>query len=393
MLDVLVAGGGPAGRALAGACAALGLRTGLADPAPDRPWRSTYAAWSAELPPLPESAVAARSRGRAIALREHALGWEYAVLDTAGLRAHLDEGLRGVEIHRARLGEIPARVVVDATGHRPSQGRVAAEQTAYGVVVEADTAAAFLAPGEALFMDWRQDHGRAGWPTFLYAVPLGGGAVLLEETSLARRPGLPLPELRERLRARLAHHGVALPTEAREEKVRFPVDGPVAYGRRLAFGAAAPLVHPATGFSVATALTLAPRLAAALATSLTTGSAPALDATQDPGGELSQDPRAVRAGRQVVWPAAALAVHGLRRIGLEALLRMPPAQVPAFFDLFLGLPEHHRWAYLTGRADLPGTLRAMGALYRGATWPLRARLVGPALLPRARPAWSPRPTG
>jgi len=368
-LDVLVAGGGPAGRALAGACAALGLRTGLADPAPDRPWRSTFAAWSDELPVLPAAAVASRSRGRAVALTEHELGWEYTVLDTPGLRAHLDAGLAGVAIHRARLGEVSARVVVDATGHHPARSRsrrVAAEQTAYGVVVDETTAAPVVAGGEALFMDWRQDHGLPGWPTFLYAVPLGGGAVLLEETSLARRPGLALPELEARLHARLAHHGITVPEGAREERVRFPVDDPLGRGGAdLAFGAAAPLVHPATGFSVATALTLAPRLAEAL-----TGPAP------------------VDAARRVVWPAAARAVHALRRRGLESLLRMPPAEVPAFFDVFLALPSRHRWAYLTGRTDLAATAAAMGALYSGAGWTLRARLVGPALLPAARPATS-----
>ncbi|HEX8761977.1 MAG TPA: FAD-dependent oxidoreductase, partial [Pseudonocardiaceae bacterium] len=37
MIDVLVAGGGPAGWAVAAACARLGLHTELVDPAPDRP--------------------------------------------------------------------------------------------------------------------------------------------------------------------------------------------------------------------------------------------------------------------------------------------------------------------------------------------------------------------
>ncbi|MFR9803482.1 lycopene cyclase family protein [Pseudonocardia sp. RS010] len=379
MTDVLVAGGGPAGRALAAACARIGLRTALADPAPDRPWRATYAAWTGELPPdVPAAVVAARASGRAVALTEHRLGWEYAVLDTAALRAHLDAGLAGVTVHRAKVvgsepgyalladGRIPARLVVDATGHRPARDRrPAAEQTAYGLVVDAATAAPVVAAGEALFMDWRQQHGGTGWPTFLYAVPLGGGRVLLEETSLARRPGLPLPELRERLHARLTRHGVRPPADAEEERVRFPVEGPI--GASLApgpaFGAAGALVHPATGFSVATALRLAPRLAEALA-----GPAPR------------------RAARSVVWPARARAVHALRHRGLEALLRMPPEQVPAFFEVFLGLPAPHRWAYLTGRADLPGTAAAMRALWARADWPLRARLVGPALLPRARPA-------
>ncbi|MCW0215639.1 MAG: lycopene cyclase family protein [Pseudonocardia sp.] len=382
--DVLVVGGGPAGRALAGACARLGLRTGLVDRAPDRPWRSTFAAWADELPAtVPASAIASRSRGRAIARTERPLGWEYTVLDVDGLRAHLDAGLAGVTLHRGRvLGThrgpdgattrladgrtLEAAVVLEASGHRPRDR--SAEQTAHGTVVDAHAAAPLVAPGEALFMDWRPHHGEDGWPTFLYAVPLGDGTVLLEETSLARRPGLPLPVLRRRLAARLDHHGIAVPADAREERVRFPVDGPRS---ATGFGAAAPLVHPATGFSVATALTLAPAVAAALARSL-------------PG----PPERARRAARDVVWSPSARAVHLLRRRGLEALLRMPPATVPAFFEVFLGLPPRHRWAYLTARDDLGAMLAAMSALFARSDWSQRARLVAPALLPRSGPPWS-----
>jgi lycopene beta-cyclase len=386
--DVLVVGGGPAGRALAGSCARAGLRTALLDPAPDRPWRATYGCWADELPAdLPPATVAARAHGRAVGVREHRTGWEYAVLDVPALRTHLDGGLHGVEVLAGRAlgspgpgrvaladgGELRAAVVVDAAGRaQPLLGRprrpVAAEQTAFGAVVDEATAAPLVPPGEAVFMDWRPDHGEPGWPTFLYGIPLGGGAVLLEETSLARRPGLPLAVLRRRLHARLARYGIAVPDGAPTEKVSFPVDGPRhrAAGA-LGFGAAAPLVHPASGFSIAAALQLAPAVAAALA-----GHLPA-----DPGGALA-------AARSAVWPASARVVHAARHIGLEALLRMPPASVPAFFDVFFDLPEQQRWCYLTGRDDLRGTATTMTRLFAAAGWDLRRRLVAPALLPRLR---------
>jgi len=389
--DVLVVGGGPAGRALAAACAGRGLRTALLDPAPERPWRATYGSWDDELPAgLSASVVATRARGRAIAHDEHILGWEYAVLDVPALRAHLDSAMgHEVTVHagravRARAGGVvladgshrPARLVVDAGGHRqPLLDRrphqlPPAEQTAYGVVVDETTAVPIVAPGEALFMDWRPDHGEVGWPTFLYAIPLGGGRVLLEETSLAHRPGLPLAVLRRRLHARLARHGIRPPVDAPVERVRFPVDTPRHRAPGiLGFGAAAPLTHPATGFSVATALTLAPLVATAVAAAL-------------PNSPVA----ALAAARRVVWPASARLVHRIRRIGLEALLRLPPEQVPGFFEVFLGLPERHRWAYLTGRDDLTGTLAAMNALFAHAGWRLRGRLIGPALLPPARSA-------
>ena len=107
-MDVLVVGGGPAGLALAGACGRLGLSTGLVDTAPERPWTATYGMWSDELPAdLPESVVAARAAGRAIAVTEHKLGWEYAVLDVPALQAHLTGGLTGVRIHAGRVTGSP----------------------------------------------------------------------------------------------------------------------------------------------------------------------------------------------------------------------------------------------------------------------------------------------
>ncbi|GEC17951.1 putative carotenoid cyclase [Pseudonocardia hydrocarbonoxydans] len=379
--DVLVVGGGPAGRALAAECGALGLRTTLLDPAPDRPWPATYGAWDDELAGLPGHVVSARAAGRAIALTEHRLDRVYAVLDVAALRTHLDDRLArgGVRVRAGRAVAAPAAgtvaladgtvlragAVVDAGGRaqpldaRPVRARVPAEQTAYGVVVDAAAARPVVAPGEALFMDWRPDHGEPGAPTFLYAIPLDGDRVLLEETSLARRPGLPLPVLRRRLLARLRHHGVTVPPGAAMEKVSFPLDRPRHRGHVLGFGAAAPLVHPASGYSLATALGLAPAVARALA--------------RRPG-----------AAGATVWPPAARVVHHVRGIGLEALLRMPPAEVAPFFEVFFGLPDRHRRAYLSGRDDLRGTLAAMAALFGAADATLRRRLVGPAVLPRLR---------
>jgi lycopene beta-cyclase len=389
--DVLVVGGGPAGRALAAETARRGLRTALLDPAPDTPWRRTYGSWADDLPPeLPATVVATRSRGRVVAATEHRLAWDYAVLDVPALRAHLDAALDrgGAEVRTGRAvglldrhsvaladgGVARARIVVDAGGARQPLGSVTpapdtAEQTAYGVVVDEATAAPLLRPGEALFMDWRADHGESGHPTFLYAVPLGGGAVLLEETSLARRPGLPMPVLGRRLRARLARHGIVAADDAPIERVLIPLDRPRhRVPGVLGFGAAAPLVHPATGFSLASALGLAPLVAHALATRL-------------PGGADA----AVAAARTVLWPPAARAVHRFRRVGLEALLRMPPQQVPEFFETFFGLPPRHSWSYLTGRADLSGTAATMSALFARSSWIQRTRLIVPALLPAARP--------
>lgn len=377
MTDVLVAGAGPAGWALAGACARLGLDTALVDPAPDRPWRATYGAWCAELPDELAPTVAASGRASAIGTVGHELEWDYAVLDNNALREQLaPPGVR-VRTGLVRPGDDHrAAVLVDATGQRRSllggaRTPPAAEQTAVGVVVDAGVAAPLVEPGRALFMDWRPHHGERGWPSFLYGVPVAQGRVLLEETSLARRPGLSLAVLRRRLRARLAAHGIDAGDRA-EERVRFVLDTPLPPRRArsgpvVAFGAAAPLIHPATGFSVAAALRLAPRLATALRDNLD-GAGPNRG-RRDPAG------RAAAAAWQTVWSRRALAVHGLRRAGLEALLAMPPQQVPGFFDVFFELPPPHQWTYLTAREDLAGMAGAMSALFAAAPWPLRRHLV------------------
>lgn len=389
MIDVVIAGAGPAGWAIASACARNGLVTELIDPSPDRPWRATYGAWRAELPVGLRGTIAASGRGVAIGTAEHRLDGEYAVLDNAALRDALAapgvavnrgtvrgvrRGRRGAALETAS-GDRHAAVVVDATGQRRvvlgrASRRPAAEQTAVGVVLDQARAASLVRPGEALFMDWRNEHGEAGWPTFLYGVPVAPGRVLLEETSLARRPGLPLPVLRRRLRARMSRYGIN-PPRVGEERVRFAVDTPLPpagawFGPVVPFGVAAPLMHPATGFSVAAALRLAPRLAAAIRDGLD---------RRGPG-------YAAAAAWRTVWSPSALAVYGMRSAGLRALLSMPVKQVPAFFDVFFELAPEHRWAYLTGREDLAGTAAAMGALFRAAPWPLARHLVLRGLDPR-----------
>jgi lycopene beta-cyclase len=352
--DVLVVGAGPAGSALAAACADQGLDTVLVDRAPDRPWRATYGAWADELPPLPADAVASRSGTvRAFALTEHVLDREYVVLCNEGLRRHLSrpdievvkgrvESLAPNEVRLTDGTVLRAGLVVDASG--PTRGRFA-EQTAVGVALPAS--AGVLAPGEAVFMDWRPVAAVGDWPTFCYTLPLGDGRVLVEETSLARRPGLPFAVLRERLRTRLAVHGCPLGEE--HELVRFPLDPPRPNGPVVTFGARAGLVHPATGYSIATALTLAPEVARAAA----------------------ETPAAVR---RTVWSNRAKMTHALRRRGLSALLHLSPSDVFTFFELFFLLPVEYQHDYLSRREDVAGTAAAMLALFRSAPWRLRSAI-------------------
>ncbi|WP_040797017.1 lycopene cyclase family protein, partial [Nocardia higoensis] len=141
-----------------------------------------------------------------------------------------------------------------------------------------------------------------------------------------------------RLEHRLAARGIALDGSEPVERVRFPVQGGRPGAHR--FGAAGGFLHPATGYSVATSLSAADEFACG---------APA------------------RLGR-------AHAVHALRVAGLRALLALPPADLPVFFDAFFSLPPDLQRAYLSGRSDLAGIAGAMWALFPAVPPGLRSRI-------------------
>ncbi|MFC9788294.1 lycopene cyclase family protein [Rhodococcus sp. NPDC127528] len=370
--DLVVVGLGPAGRALAHRAAAAGLDVVGVDPRPQRRWSPTYAAWLDELPDWLEPTVFGSRvpRPSVWALHERRLDRAYGIFDNAALRdaLHLDE-VRVVPVRAERLSagsvlltdgaEVCARVVVDARGVRPSPEL--AEQTAYGIVVPGATAAPALGDAGAWFMDWRRDNGTAvdDPPSFLYAVPLGGDRVLLEETCLVGRPGLSQRVLKQRLAHRLRVRGVTVPADADRERVSFPVQAPRSGSGSVTprFGAAAGLGHPGTGYSVAASLSAADSVVRAV-----------VDRT-DPGAAL--------------WPARARVVGALRDVGLRALLRLEPRYVPTFFESFFALPEHRQRDYLSTRDDPFAVSSTMWTLFRRAPAPVR-RTLALAALPARR---------
>lgn len=377
--QVAILGLGPAGRATAHRVAAAGIDAVAVDRSPDRRWTPTYAAWEDELPDwLPGHVVATRTaHARAWACGEHRLNRTYVVLDTPGLQQALDLSrvrvLRGSVVdasaHRVTLADgaqVEADLVLDARGSRLGPDQAA--QTAYGLVLPAERAAA---AGGPWFMDWRGDHGAGpdAAPSFLYAVSLGSvdgrERTLVEETCLVGRPALGLDELRRRLERRLAARGVVLTGDEPVERVRFSVEaepGTPHPGRRpagdrpVALGARAGVMHPATGYSVAVSLRLADEVA-----------------------------QAVAEGRDVwatLWAAPARRVQRLRAMGLTTLLRLPPSGVEQFFAAFFALPPARQRAYLSDRVDPVGTMAAMARMARTLPPTLTAVAVGSAL-----PGW------
>lgn len=350
-VDLLIAGTGPAGRALASRAAIAGLSVVAVDPHPDRRWTATYGAWADELPTwVPAEVVTAEIAAPAAHTAGlHTIDRTYRVFDTAALQDQLslDEvsvlagRVRALEAHRAELDDgrhLTARCVVDARGVAAVPER--AQQTAFGVVVDAERAAPALEGRQAWFMDWRRDNGTSAEdvPSFLYAVPVGDGQILLEETCLVGRPALAPTELRRRLRRRLNSRGVAITGDERTETVRFSVEaGAVAPGV-IGYGARGGLMHPATGYAVATALAGADRVVRAV--------------------RNNEDPNSL------LWPRSARAVATLRRLGLRVLLRLDGNSAQRFFAAFFELPVERQRAYLSGRDDPAAVAATMWQLFR-----------------------------
>jgi lycopene beta-cyclase len=389
--DVAVVGDGPAGSALAAACARRGVDVVLVGT--DAPWPATYATWVDDLdgvdvagrpaaefvgPSLPAVTVHAE--------RSVVLDRPYGIIDNPALRAALRSVVGGrtataigVESAPGRARRlclddgtsIAARLIVDAAGW-PSQFVPASRrgepawQTALGVVL------AEPPPGELgvpTWMDFRtvrvdgrpSSVGPHGTTTFCYSLPLADGW-LVEETVLASRPAVEPIALLPRLAARLGRHPDTLLADAvRVEYVRIPMGAPIAAAgsQAIAFGAAAGYVNPVSGFSVATALRAAPRVADAIA------------------AELRGGPEAIDTAplADAVWPTAWQRTRALHDFGLGSLLRLDDDGVRAFFGAFFDLPQADWSTYLRPDAPPSEVARVMTALFRSASWPVRRRLM------------------
>ncbi|MGD8148799.1 lycopene cyclase family protein [Ornithinimicrobium sp. Y1694] len=367
IFDVAVVGLGPAGRALASRLSGRGASVLAVDPRPDAVWTPTYGVWAPELGDAPPGVV--RSLIRAPEIRahgHHVLPRPYAVLDNSALQSALP--LSGVEIRAQRLSDedvralrSTARVVVDARGARPAgdgsgAGDPAPAQTAYGIVVGAQEAAPALDGAEGLLMDWRTDWAEPGAvrgpATFLYAIPLGDGTVLLEETCLAAAPGLPIEELRARLRRRLVARGVteaAIDDPIDREVVRIPMRGRGRPGPEgvLTVGVAGRGGNVVTGYSVAHSLLTADAVAQRIVTGLDEGTVPQ---RLDPPGPADL----------------------LREAGLRALLRLDVPGTLDLFDAFGRLPGERQRAFWSRASGAGGMAGAMWGMF--ARMPVRSKL-------------------
>ena len=403
--DLLVLGSGPSALVLAVEAANRGMRVSCIAPRPEARWSQNFGSWSDELAgTVAADCVEASWAAPQVSTPRRAdviLDRRYARVHTPRLQARLREACAdaGVVIERGSAVGIShsdhgasvtlsdgctraAAAVVDATGagspflsRRGNQ--VPGYQTAYGQLIRV-TGHPWRC-GEMVLMDWSPSNGvrdiddEADTPSFLYAMPLGWDLLFVEETVLVRRPPTSHWELARRLDRRLERLGIQRVAVLEEEFCTISMGGPspVLGQRTVGFGAAAGLVHPASGYSLARSLQHAPAVADALVAG------------------LAESPAAAsQAAWAALWPEDRRRSWELFRFGMDVLCSLDRDATGRFFDAFFDLPSE-RWAgFLSATLPPSGVSRAMAELFAHADIGTRLTLMGhgarqPAALLRA----------
>ena len=234
-----------------------------------------------------------------------------------------------------------SRLVVAGTGHNREmlsyeEGSPPGWQTAYGVEVRIPNHG--FPVNKAIFMDFRQSDPEVGkaeqdeglWrvPSFLYVLPVNEDVVFVEETCLVARVQVPFDELKRRLYRRMTRMGMDIVEEdiLEIEASWIPLGGtpPVAPQRTIAYGAAAGMVHPASGYSVVNSIRNAPQVAEAMVSGL------------KEGGEIEASRRAW----EILWGAEKRRQIGFYQFGMELLMSLRIEQMRNFFSTFFALPTN-----------------------------------------------------
>jgi len=263
-----------------------------------------------------------------------------------------DEGTKPIDEANVKgdTFTLNSRLVVCGTGHNRDmlsyeKGASQGWQTAYGVEIRVPNHP--FPVNKAIFMDFRQSDPEVGnedaevgvWrvPSFLYVLPVSKDVVFVEETCLVARVQVPFDELKRRLYRRLARMGVNFSEKdiLEVEASWIPLGGsaPIAPQRTIAYGAAAGMVHPASGYSVVNSLTKASRVADAMVQGL------------KEGGERE----AARRAWEMLWGAEPRRQIGFYQFGMELLMSLRIAQMRNFFATFFSLPPHLARGFLGNR--------------------------------------------
>lgn len=368
ILDLVVIGCGPAGLALAAESAKLGLRVGLIGP--DLPFTNNYGVWEDEFQDLGlEGCIEHAWQDTLVYLDDDDpifVGRAYGrvsrhLLHEELLRRCIESGVsyfcskveriieaanghslvaceHGIVVH-CRLATVASGAASGKLLQYEVGGPKVSVQTAYGVEVEVENSP--YDPSLMVFMDYRDykkqkvEFLEAQYPTFLYVMPMSQTRLFFEETCLASKDALPFNLLKERLMSRLETMGIRIIRTYEEEWSYIPVGGslPNAEQKTIAFGAAASMVHPATGYSVVRSLSEAPKYATEIAKILKHGRSRGMLSS------LSSAEMASTQAWKALWPKERKRQRSFFLFGLALILQLDIEGTRTFFHAFFRLPK------------------------------------------------------
>ncbi|WRX35286.1 hypothetical protein QQP08_027773 [Theobroma cacao] len=387
VLDLVVIGCGPAGLALAAESAKLGLNVGLIGP--DLPFTNNYGVWEDEFKDLGlEGCIEHVWRDTIVYLDDDKpimIGRAYGrvsrrLLHEELLRRCVESGvmylsskvetiIEATDGHNLVACEhnrvVPCRLVTVASGAASGKllqyevgGPRVSVQTAYGVEVEVENNP--YDPSLMVFMDYR-DYAKqevpcseAQYPTFLYAMPLSSTRVFFEETCLASKDAMPFDLLKKKLMSRLETMGITILKVYEEEWSYIPVGGslPNTEQKNLAFGAAASMVHPATGYSVVRSLSEAPNYASVIANILKKDHSKGMRTSERNNGNISMQGMpcylsasplnftfVLMVSWKTLWPQERKRQRAFFLFGLALILQLDIDGIRTFFNTFFRLPS------------------------------------------------------
>ncbi|XP_042062298.1 lycopene epsilon cyclase, chloroplastic-like [Salvia splendens] len=367
VLDLVVIGCGPAGLALAAESAKLGLNVGLIGP--DLPFTNNYGVWEDEFKDLGlECCIEHVWRDTIVYLDDNRIyiGCAYGrvsrhLLHEELLKRCVESGVSYLNTKVERIIEasgshrlvecegnivIPCRLATVASGAASGKlleyevgGPRVSVQTAYGIEVEVENNP--YDPSLMVFMDYRDywkhkvDYLEAQYPTFLYAMPMSPTRVFFEETCLASKDAMPFDLLKNKLMSRLETMGIRIVQTYEEEWSYIPVGGslPNTEQRNLAFGAAASMVHPATGYSVVRSLSEAPQYASVIANILRQDHVKNMIASSRISENISMQ------AWNALWPQERKRQRAFFLFGLALILQLDIEGIRTFFHSFFRLPK------------------------------------------------------
>ena len=294
---------------------------------------------------------------------------------------------------------VHAPLVVDATGF----GRVFCDHAVpfdpgYQVTYGARYRVPHLGPqytvDEMVLMDYSQGHlqhnatlvaSNERFPSFVYVMPLSDTEIFLEETILVSRPGGSSRNLQARLEHRMHALGIPPPWHVLEdERAAIPMGGadPRIPQRTVGFGATSSLVHPASGYMMARAMEVAPRVAHAVAPLLVQWRRQ--QQAQDGQPESQEDDgmspvsldQLSTVAWEAVWPADERRQRDFMNFGFELLCLLNPQELRDFFTGFFRLPAGLWQHFLSWRLSGIGHI-AMGLSVWATCIP--KRFMGPML--------------